>query len=339
MANTWTKSALCRYPPGECSSAVAQSCVVCKAESLSCRALPRSQASQYGLKEDQVPADARVCNLCRCKAVRSRYTNCPLPTCPNAKGHRVKRLRPMPCKWLDLPPHIKDPIATDLQIDASVTKCCTTCFNRITRKISAAMDGNSGTIGEDNQAVSPSHSSQMLRWTDEETEALKKGIKTHGTRWSEVSQMVGPTKSQHQCKNFFFNYRKKLGLDQLVQEYNKAHLGEERKPVLTDEEESGSSTSSCDEIEGGAGGDSDTASAASPGQHLDEKVDARIDDNSLITNPTNQGFHQEGIEDPHPVEPSERIQDPALQSKVAPPSITPIQPNKEDYDSSATVIT
>lgn len=48
----------------------------------------------------------------------------------------------------------------------------------------------------------------------------------------------------------------------------------ERKPVLTDEEESGSSTSSCDEMEGArvdAGADSDTASAPSPVQNTGEK--------------------------------------------------------------------
>jgi nuclear receptor co-repressor 1 len=108
-----------------------------------------------------------------------------------------------------------------LEIDSSITKCCSACFNRISRRIGIAKDGNS-MASEEPQELSPqSQSSQMLRWTEEETEALKRGIKTYGTRWSEVSQIVGATKSQHQCKNFFFNYRKKLGLDQLVQEYNK----------------------------------------------------------------------------------------------------------------------
>lgn len=55
------------------------------------------------------------------------------------------------------------------------------------------------------------------------------------------------------------------------------HLGEERKPSLTDEEESGSSTSSCEETGMALLADSDTASAGSPtllAQHLgkwDEK--------------------------------------------------------------------
>lgn len=43
------------------------------------------------------------------------------------------------------------------------------------------------------------------------------------------------------------------------------HVGEERKPSLTDEEEFGSSTSSCDKMSGMALlADSDTASAGSP---------------------------------------------------------------------------
>lgn len=44
------------------------------------------------------------------------------------------------------------------------------------------------------------------------------------------------------------------------------HLGEDRKPAVTDEEESGSSTSSCDEMPPGAHDSSDTASAGSPGK-------------------------------------------------------------------------
>lgn len=82
------------------------------------RALPRSQASQYGLREDQVPPGARVCNTCRCKAVRGRYTACPLPGCPNLHNSskaRVKRLRALPSKWLDLPPEIREPIAQEFR--------------------------------------------------------------------------------------------------------------------------------------------------------------------------------------------------------------------------------
>lgn len=95
-------------------------CTVCQSVvegSAHSRALPRSQASQYGLREDQVPSGARVCNTCRCKAVRGRYTACPLPGCPNLSSSksRVKRLRALPSKWLDLPPEIREPIAQEFR--------------------------------------------------------------------------------------------------------------------------------------------------------------------------------------------------------------------------------
>lgn len=80
--------------------------------------MPRSQASQYGLREDQIAPGARVCNTCRCKAVRGRYTACPLPGCPNlnnASKTRVKRLRALPAKWLDLPAEIRDPIIQEFR--------------------------------------------------------------------------------------------------------------------------------------------------------------------------------------------------------------------------------
>lgn len=90
---------------------------MCKAQLdkfLQSRPLPRSHAPQYGLREEEVTPGARVCNTCRCKSVRSRYTQCPLPTCPNAKG-RIKRLRPLPGKWTELPLEIKDPIIAEFR--------------------------------------------------------------------------------------------------------------------------------------------------------------------------------------------------------------------------------
>lgn len=107
------------------------------------------------------------------------------------------------------------------EIPTNVTKCCSACFNRIQRKLLEYNDENApGT-----PVSSPgSGGTQLLRWSEEEIDTLKIGIREHGNRWSEVCRIVGPTKTQHQCKNFYFNYRKKLGLDQLLQEYNKVKL-------------------------------------------------------------------------------------------------------------------
>ena len=73
----------------------------------------------------------------------------------------------------------------------------------------------------DDSSTSPTSSSQQTKWTDEEMEALKLAIAEHGTKWSEVSQMVGTSKTQYQCKTLYFNYRRTLGLDAAMQEYNK----------------------------------------------------------------------------------------------------------------------
>ncbi|CAG2063460.1 unnamed protein product, partial [Timema podura] len=153
------------------------------------------------------------------------------------------------------------------EIPETLTKCCSACFNRISRRVAPHIqDGNA--IADDDQLSQ----CQQLRWSEEEIESAKRALKEFGTNWSKVAERVGNTKTHHQCKNFYFNYRKKMGLDLLVQEYNKNHLGEERKPTVTDEEESGSSTSSCDEMSG-VPLNSDTDSAASPNnsQPIEEK--------------------------------------------------------------------
>ncbi|KAJ9589596.1 hypothetical protein L9F63_017181, partial [Diploptera punctata] len=318
----------------------AHPCIVCKTQLdqfLQSRPLPRSHAPQYGLREDEVTPGARVCNTCRCKSVRSRYTQCPLRTCPNTKG-RVKRLRPLPGKWTELPAEIKDPIISEFQIPAQVSKCCSACFNRISRRLAPHLQDSGSAQGEDGD-----HSNtQQLRWTEEETEAAKRAIREHGTNWAKVAEKVGSNKTQHQCKNFYFNYRKKLGLDNLVQEYNKNHLGEERKPTVTDEEESGSSTSSCDEMTpGGIPRDnSDTDSAASPGtrEQTEEKVNAGgivIDEKHGERDLTNNGSTNSNgpgsVGNLRTLESSDgRTQAQQGQTSQSNASV------KEDYDSSAT---
>ncbi|EEB13721.1 hypothetical protein Phum_PHUM254210 [Pediculus humanus corporis] len=257
-------------------------CVVCKAtiETFThSRPLPQTHASEYGLAESDIPPGGRVCNTCRCKAVRSRCTTCPLPTCPNSKG-RIKRLRALPSKWSELSAEVKDPIIAEFQIPPNLTKCCSACFNRISRRLTPHI----------------ATEEETLRWTEEETEALKRGLKEYGISWSKIAEKVG-SKTHHQCKSFYFNCRKKLGLDLLVQEYNKvnlsivlsAHLGEDRKPAVTDEEESGSSTSSCDEMPAGNHDSSDTASACSPNRGTDAlSVPAGKDETTVLRPPEPQ---------------------------------------------------
>ncbi|KAL7306809.1 hypothetical protein TKK_0000973 [Trichogramma kaykai] len=236
------------------------------------RPLARSQASQYGLREDQVQPGARVCNTCRCKSVRGRCTTCPLPTCPNASGNgasgssgsamgpkqRIKRLRALPPKWMDLPPEIRDSIVQEFQIPSNATKCCSTCFSRISRRLAPHF----ANLGE--SQISGTSSSTIVeespQWSEEEIDRLKKGLHEHGPNWQRMHEVVR-TKSDLECKQYYMTFRKRLSLDQLVAEYYQAK-GEDRRPCLTDEEESNSSTSSCDEMP--VHDSSDTRSADSP---------------------------------------------------------------------------
>ena len=94
--------------------------------------------------------------------MRRRYVQCPLPTCPTSK-RRVKRLRPLPNKWNEIPTEIRTALETEfqvnqqfrlesfprfsmfrfktLQIGQDINKCCSTCCNRINRKL-AVLSGH-----------------------------------------------------------------------------------------------------------------------------------------------------------------------------------------------------
>ena len=49
------------------------------------------------------------------------------------------------------------------------------------------------------------------------------GLLEHGRDWTAISSMVA-TKSEAQCKNFYFNYKKKFNLEQLIQESRKQQV-------------------------------------------------------------------------------------------------------------------
>ncbi|XP_015919467.1 nuclear receptor corepressor 2 isoform X2 [Parasteatoda tepidariorum] len=255
-----------------------QPCAVCKQELdnfLQSRPLTRSNCSLFGLKESDLVGDMRVCASCRFKSVRKR---CPIPTCKTPK-RKVKRLRPLPVKLAELSKEAKDVIIAEIQIPPDVNKCCSACFNRIVRKL-------------ENNPSAENESNENSRWSDEEMDLIKEGLKQHGMDWEAVSNLVN-TKTKQQCRNFYFNYRRKYGLEDIVQEYKKLNGGKDgtlqdgkRPPIVTDEEESGETTSSCDENDHFV--DSDTASAPSPVEKviIEDKSNNRSNERLMECNQT-----------------------------------------------------
>jgi len=275
-------------------------CVVCKVVVDHSRPVQKSQIGQLGIKEEDFSPETRVCNNCWCKNIRKKHAHCPLPSCTTSKGRVKGRLRHLPTKLNDLPKSSKESLVNEFQIPDGTKKCCTACFTRLTRRITT-MTGVENAMDQEN-----------VDWSPEETEMAKQSLRQNGNNWAKMAEKI-TSKTEEQCKQFFYSQRKKLQLDKIVQEFKKANLPEgSAKPTLTsDEEESGSSTSSCEDEP------MQLAVAEGQSEESQQKENKTTESTSTTTTSTNTKAEVKSDDVVGPVQ-------------------KPIKP-EEDYDSSATM--
>ncbi|XP_018118133.1 nuclear receptor corepressor 2 isoform X5 [Xenopus laevis] len=161
---------------------------------------------------------------------------------------------------------------------------------RITRSMANEASEES-TAPQQNTDLAAMEMNESSRWTEEEMEIAKKGLFEYGRNWSAIARMVG-SKTVSQCKNFYFNYKKRQNLDGILQQH-KLKMEKERNnrrkkkkavqmeeetpypPALEDEEMeasgiSGNEEEMADEGDAAVNNSSDTESVPSPRQEAKE---------------------------------------------------------------------
>uniref|UniRef100_A0A669PAT4 Nuclear receptor corepressor 2 n=1 Tax=Phasianus colchicus TaxID=9054 RepID=A0A669PAT4_PHACC len=89
---------------------------------------------------------------------------------------------------------------------------------RITRSMANEANSEEAATPQQSAELASLEMNESSRWTEEEMETAKKGLLEHGRNWSAIARMVG-SKTVSQCKNFYFNYKKRQNLDEILQQH------------------------------------------------------------------------------------------------------------------------
>ena len=151
-------------------------------------------------------------------------------------GHPVVSCSPTP----NIPFHRRSLSNPFTEIPAGTKKCCQACFQRISRKIgqmssganspasSNTADGAAGKSAPADGSDSKGDKGGLkAAWADGEVEAMKAELRAHGRNWAALAGKIG-SKTADQCKKFFYENRKKCGLDKIILEYKRVSPANEK---------------------------------------------------------------------------------------------------------------
>uniref|UniRef100_A0A8C6Q107 Nuclear receptor corepressor 2 n=1 Tax=Nothobranchius furzeri TaxID=105023 RepID=A0A8C6Q107_NOTFU len=160
---------------------------------------------------------------------------------------------------------------------------------RVTRSMTS--EGEETTTPPLNNELVNLEMNESSRWTEEEMETAKKGLLQYGRNWSAIAKMVG-SKTVSQCKNFYFNYKKRQKLDEILQQHKMKSVSRHEMIYSTRPDQCLSYLVS---LPGGANHSSDTDSLPSP--HSSEDSKAKEEGSSRSKSSSNAGVKEEAQSD------------------------------------------